>query len=93
MSANSAAMAQNYAKGSLIGRGTFGEVFLGKELSTQQDVALKLVDLEQADEEIEVCSVWKFCRTSFQCPASLECLESADLLLFCTENTRLCNMF
>lgn len=49
-------MAHQYVKGALIGKGTFGEVFRGTEISTSREVALKLVDLEQADEEIDVGS-------------------------------------
>ena len=37
-----------------IGRGSFGEVFKGREKETDQMVALKLVDLEKADEEIDI---------------------------------------
>jgi serine/threonine-protein kinase 24/25/MST4 len=47
-------MAHQYAKGACIGKGSFGEVFRGVDVSTGADVALKLVDLEKADEEIDV---------------------------------------
>lgn len=51
---NALAMAEQYAKCECIGKGSFGEVYKGKELATGKTVALKLVDLEKADEEIEV---------------------------------------
>jgi serine/threonine protein kinase len=47
-------MAHQYIKGACIGKGSFGEVFRGVDSSTGADVALKLVDLEKADEEIDV---------------------------------------
>ncbi|PXF45764.1 Serine/threonine-protein kinase svkA [Gracilariopsis chorda] len=47
-------MADMYEKLECIGKGTFGEVFKGRELSTGKIVALKLIDLEKMDEEIDV---------------------------------------
>ena len=47
-------MTDQYEKKDCIGRGAFGEVYKGKELETGKIVALKLVDLEAADEEIEI---------------------------------------
>ena len=47
-------MADLYEKLDCIGRGSFGEVFKGREKETDQMVALKLVDLEKADEEIDI---------------------------------------
>jgi serine/threonine protein kinase len=50
-------MAQQYIKGVCIGRGSFGEVYRAFDTSHRRDVALKLVDLEQADEEIDVSTL------------------------------------
>ncbi|CDF32764.1 Serine/threonine protein kinase, SvkA [Chondrus crispus] len=47
-------MPEHYEKNECIGKGSFGEVFKGKEIATGRKVALKLVDLEKADEEIDV---------------------------------------
>lgn len=47
-------MADLYEKIECIGRGSFGEVYRGREVNTGKIVALKLVDLEKADEEIDV---------------------------------------
>jgi sporulation-specific protein 1 len=47
-------MAQQYVRGECIGRGSFGEVYRAFDTVHRRDVALKLVDLEQADEEIDV---------------------------------------
>lgn len=47
-------MADLYEKLECIGKGTFGEVFKGRDLSTGKIVALKLIDLEKMDEEIDV---------------------------------------
>lgn len=47
-------MPGQYEKRECIGRGSFGEVYKGVDVSTGKDVAIKLVDLERADEEIDV---------------------------------------
>lgn len=48
------AMADQYIIGERIGVGSFGQVFKGVEVATGRAVALKTVDLENADDEIEV---------------------------------------
>ncbi|GAB0492203.1 hypothetical protein MMPV_003464 [Pyropia vietnamensis] len=47
-------MADQYIIGERIGVGSFGQVFKGVEVATGRAVALKTVDLENADDEIEV---------------------------------------
>lgn len=47
-------MVEQYEKCECIGRGSFGEVYRAIEKSTGRVVAIKLVDLEKADEEIDV---------------------------------------
>lgn len=47
-------MPELYEKIECIGKGSFGEVYKGREIATGKEVALKLVDLEKADEEIDV---------------------------------------
>ena len=42
-----------YEKGELIGRGSFGAVYRGRNKRDGREVAIKIIDLEDADDEIE----------------------------------------
>eukprot|EP00187_Rhodella_violacea_P006236 CAMPEP_0174907192 /NCGR_PEP_ID=MMETSP0167-20121228/59877_1 /TAXON_ID=38298 /ORGANISM="Rhodella maculata, Strain CCMP736" /LENGTH=69 /DNA_ID=CAMNT_0016150615 /DNA_START=51 /DNA_END=257 /DNA_ORIENTATION=+ len=47
-------VASNYEMGELIGKGAFGQVYKGIERSTGKIVALKVVDMEAYNDEIEI---------------------------------------
>merc|ERR1712002_424995 len=44
---------QLFTKQERIGKGSFGEVFKGIDNNTKQVVAIKIIDLEEAEDEIE----------------------------------------
>ena len=44
---------QVFTKQERIGKGSFGEVYKGVDKRSQQVVAIKIIDLEEAEDEIE----------------------------------------
>jgi serine/threonine-protein kinase 24/25/MST4 len=42
-----------YNRQELLGKGSFGQVFKGTNLSTKETVAIKIIDMEEAEDEIE----------------------------------------
>ncbi len=57
-----------YAVHERIGRGSFGDVFRGVEKASRAEVAIKIIDLEDADDEIEEIEKEIRVMTSCSCP-------------------------